>query len=209
MLTLHYAPGTIAAAVAIALNEAGADYTGVRVDFDRAGQRGDAFRALNPKGRVPVLVTDRGVLTETPAILDYVAAVHPHAGLVPDDPFDAARMRAVMSYLASTVHVNHAHGSRGARWADDPSSWADMKGKVGANVAENVDWLEKNAMDAPFVLGPRISLADPYLFVVCTWLAGDGVNIEHFPKLAAFQDAMRSRPSVRRAVSDGYLKETT
>lgn len=205
MLTLYYAPGTIASAVAIALNEAGADYDKYRINFRSDQQRSDDYLAVNPKGRVPALATDRGIITETAAILDYIAAVYPRAGLVPDDPYDAARMRGVMGYLGSTAHVNHAHGMRGPRWADNPASWADMKAKVTETMSQSCDYVETHALDGPFVLGDRFSLADPHLFAITTWLAGDGVDIASFPKLARFQKTMWARPSVGLALNDGFL----
>lgn len=205
MLKLHYAPGTIAAVAAIAMNEAEVDYALQRVDFSRAEQRGADYRAINPKGRVPALETDHGVLTETAAILDYIAATHPKAGLVPKDPFDAARMRSAMVYFASTMHVNHAHAARGARWADERDSWADMKQKVPQTMTESAAYVEEHVMTGPFILGEQYSLADPYLFVITTWLPGDGVDIAQFPKMAAFHAGMWERPSVRMALSDGVL----
>ena len=204
-LTLHYDSGTIACAVAITLNEAQAEYTAQRVDFSAGEQRSAGYLAINPKGRVPALVTDRGVLTETAAILDYVAATHPQAGLVPADAHEAAQMRSVMTYLASTAHVNHAHGMRGHRWADRPESHADMRAKVSQTMTDSATYIEDHAMRGPFVLGETYSLADPYLFVVSTWLPGDGVDIGRFPKLAAFQKRMCKRDAVRMAMADGFL----
>ncbi len=88
MLDFYFAPHTCALAAHIALEDAGADYSLRRVDFNKAEQRQPAYLAVNPKGRVPALVTERGVLTETPAILAYVAEVFPAAQLAPrDDPF--------------------------------------------------------------------------------------------------------------------------
>ena len=110
MLTLYWAPNTCALASHIALEQAGADYQAVRVDFGRDQQRTPEYLRVNPKGRVPALVTDRGVLTETPAILLYICQSHPEAGMAPlDDAFELARMNAFNSYLCSTVHVAHAH----------------------------------------------------------------------------------------------------
>src|SRR5690242_16010448 len=122
MFKLFYAPRTCALASHIALEEAGAPYEAVRLDFDRNEQRQEAYLAINPKGRVPALATERGILTETPAILAFVAQSFPAARLAPlDDPFAFARLQAFNSYLCSTVHVAHAHRRRGARWADDPA----------------------------------------------------------------------------------------
>ncbi|MDB5526208.1 MAG: glutathione S-transferase [Rhizobium sp.] len=136
MLKLFYSPGSCALASRIALEDAGADYEVVRVDFAKGEQRSPEYLKINPKGRVPALVTGKGILTETPAILTYIAQSFPDAGLAPlDDAYALAEMQAFNSYLSSTVHVNHAHGRRGARWADDESSHADMKRKVSQTMA--------------------------------------------------------------------------
>src|SRR4030095_14617581 len=110
MLKLYYAPNTCALASHIALEDAGADYETVRIDFAAHDQRKAECLAINPKGRVPSLVTDRGILTETPAILVFIAQSFPRAALAPvDDPYALARVQAFNSYLCSTVHVAHAH----------------------------------------------------------------------------------------------------
>ncbi len=77
MLKLFHAPGACSLASLIALEEAGADYELIRMSTRDGDQRKAEYLAINPKGRVPVLVTDQGVLTENPAILAYVAQTHP------------------------------------------------------------------------------------------------------------------------------------
>ena len=116
MLRLYFAPGTCALATHIALEEAGAPYEAVLVDFPSQAQRSAEYLAVNAKGRVPALVTDSGTLTETPALLVFVAQHFPDAELAPlADPFALAQMQEFNSYLCSTVHVAHAHG-RTALW---------------------------------------------------------------------------------------------
>ena len=83
MLKLYYAAGTCALASHIALEEAGAEFETVRVDFRSNEQRKPEYLAINPKGRVPALVTEQGMLTETPALLIYIAQAFPRAGLAP------------------------------------------------------------------------------------------------------------------------------
>ena len=119
MFTLYYTPNTCALASHVALEQAGAEYETVRVDFSRNEQRSPDYLRVNPKGRVPALATSRGILTETPAILMFICRSFPHAGLVPlDDVFALAQIDAFNSYLCSTVHVAHAHKVRGARWTE-------------------------------------------------------------------------------------------
>jgi glutathione S-transferase len=97
MLKLYYSPGACALASHIALEEAHADYELVRIDLSKGEQRTPAYLAVNPAGVTPALVTDEGVLTENLAIMWYVAATHPEAGLLPpaDAPFELAHMHAV------------------------------------------------------------------------------------------------------------------
>lgn len=201
-LTLYYAPGTCAQAVRIALEEAGAPYQAVRLDFAAGEQRGSAYLAINPKGRVPALVTEQGVLTETPALLLYVAQRFPEARLAPlGDPFALARMQELHSYLASTVHVAHAHRPRASRWADEPEAQAAMQRKVPANMTEGFNVIERDYLgDGPWVLGGQYSVADGYLFTMAGWLKGDGVDIAQFPKVAAHSARMAQRPAVQRAL---------
>ena len=202
-LTLYLATGTCAMAVHIALTEARAHHQVKRLDLAAGEQRSAAYLAINPKGRVPALVTERGVLTETPALLIYVAQRFPDAKLAPlDDPFLLARMQEVNSFLASTVHVSHAHGRRGSRWADDEQAIAAMQQKVASNMRDGFAQIEQHYLAGPWVLGEQFSVADIYLFVVAGWLKSDGVEISEFPKVADHYQRMLSRPAVAKALAN-------
>lgn len=205
-MKLYYSKGTISIVVAIALHEAGLDFEPVKVDFASGEQTKPEYLKLNPKGRVPALVTDNGtILTETGALLDYIAAVKPEAGLLPSDAEDAAHMRSVMYYLASTAHVAHAHKMRGTRWATEQSSFDDMKSKVAQNMTDCAEFMQTECLRGDFVLGDTISIADPYLFLVCNWLAGDGVDVSAFPQIADFLQRMEARDSVKAVRAAGML----
>ena len=204
-MKLYYAKGTIAIATAIALHEAGLDFEPVRLDFRAGEQTGPEYQAINPKGRVPALVTDQGILTETGAILDYIADIAPAAGLRPSDAYEAAKMREAMCYLASTMHVNHAHKMRGHRWASEESSFADMKAKSVQTMTESAAHVENHVLQGQYVLGETFSLADPYLYVACNWLEGDGVSVADYPKITAFIEAMRGRASVAQVIADNMI----
>src|SRR5713226_2201188 len=144
MIKLYYAPDTCALASHIALEEAGAEYAIVRIDSAREEQRSQNYLAVNPKGRVPAMVTDRGILTETPAMLAFIAQSFPRAHLAPlGDPFAFAQVQAFNSYLCSTVHVAHAHRMRGHRWADDAAAIAEMKRKVPVSVGACFELVER------------------------------------------------------------------
>ena len=199
-MQLHYAPNTIALASLITLEEIGAPYAAIRVDFSQKAQSAAPYLGINPKGRVPTLVTEHGILTETPAILNFLAQSHPAAGLLPSDPWEAARVQELNAYLCSTVHVSHAHKWRGARWSDDPAVIAALLLKVAANMADHFAYLEAR-FTGPWAMGPAYSIADPYLFVIAGWLAGDGVALDRFPNIARHRAAMAARPAVQRALA--------
>ena len=185
----------------IALEDAGADYRLHRVDFGKGEQRSADFLAVNPKGRVPALATARGILTETPAMLAFLAQSYPDAGLAPlDDPFAFARLQAFNSYLCATLHVAHAHRMRGHRWADEPEAIAAMQRKVPEAVGACWAYVEDEAFAGPFAMGAAYTIADPYLFTLARWMEGDGVDPARFPKVAAHRAMMGERESVRAAL---------
>jgi len=202
MLTFYFGQGTCALATLIALEEAGLAYEPRKLSLKDSEQRSPEYLKINPKGRVPALVTDRGVLTEGVAILAYIAQIAPQAKLAPvDDPFEFARMQAFNSYIASTVHVNHAHSRRGSRWADDPAAIAAMAAKVPQTMAESFQMIEDKMLEGPWVMGGQYSVADPYLFTMARWLPGDGVDMARFPKVSAHHARMLERPAVRAALA--------
>ena len=202
MLKFFFSPGSCALASRIALEEAGAEYEAVRLNFAANEQRKPEYLKINPKGRVPALVTDRGILTETPAILAFVAQSFPKARLAPlDDPFGFARVQAFNSYLCSTVHVAHAHRMRGYRWADDPVALADMKRKVPQTVGECYELIEREMIQGPWVMGAAYTIGDPYLFTLARWLKGDGIDVARFPKIHDHMRRMQERPAVKNSLT--------
>lgn len=200
MFTLFYAPGTCALAAHIALEEAGAEYEARRLDFAKAEQQSPDYLAVNPKGRVPALITPRGVLTETPAILAFVAQSFPQAGLAPlDDAFAFAELQAFNSYLCATLHVAHAHKLRGSRWVDDPAAIEAMRRKVPETVGACFDLIERGMLRGPWVMGERYTIADPYLFTVAQWMEGDGIDPARLPRVIEHRRRMMERPAVAKA----------
>jgi glutathione S-transferase len=201
MLILYYATDTCALASHIALEEAGATFEMRWIDFGAAEQTKPDYLKINPKGRVPTLMTERGALTETPAILAYVSQTHPEARLAPlDDPFAFAELQAFMSYLCSTLHVAHAHRMRGYRWTDDTTALEAMKKKVPQSVGACYDLIERTMFRGPWAMGDAYTVADPYLFTIARWMEGDGVDPHAFPRVLDHRDRMAERPAVARAL---------
>jgi glutathione S-transferase len=203
MLKLYYAPGTCALASHIALEEVGAPYSAERLNFKNNQQQSADYLKINPKGRVPALVTDSGVLTETPAILAFIAQSFPQAKLAPlDDPMAFAQLQSINSYLCSTVHVAHAHKGRGYRWATEETSFADMKRKVPDSMTGCFALIERDMLKGPWVMGEQYTICDPYLYTISGWLEGDGVDLSKLPKVVAHRKWMEERPAVATVLAE-------
>ena len=172
-----------------------------RIDFAKDEQKDAAYTALNPKARVPTLVTPEGRLTETPAILAYIAQTHAQARLAPEDPFAFGKLQEFNCFICATLHVAHAHRMRGHRWSDDPAAWEAMARFVPQSVGACWDYIEGHAFVGPHVMGEQYTVADPYLFTVSRWLETDGIDPARYPKVAAHRAMMAERPAVREALS--------
>ena len=202
MLTLYYAPHTWSLASHIALEDAGARYELKRIDFSTTEQQSSSYVAINPKARVPALATPRGVLTETPAMLAFIAQTFPDARLAPlADPFAFAEVQAFNSYLCSTLHVAHAHRMRGYRWADDAAAIVAMQKKVPQSVGACFDLIERGLVKGPWVTGNDYTIADPYLFTLAQWLEADGVDPARIPRVIEHRSRMLERTNVKKAIA--------
>jgi glutathione S-transferase len=203
MLTLYYAPHTCSLASHIALEDVGAKYELHRIDFKTAQQQSADYLRINPNARVPALATPRGILTETPALLAFIAQSYPDARLAPlNDAFAFAELQSFNSYLCSTVHVAHAHRMRGYRWADGHSSFDDMKRKVPQSVGACFAVIEASLLKGPWVMGEMYSIADPYLFTLAQWLEADGVDVSRLPRVIEHRSRMAERGNVIKAIAE-------
>ena len=198
MLTIYYARLTAAIAPQILLEEADAIYENREINFSSEEQKSPEYLDINPKARVPALVTPQGTLTEVPALLAYIAQIHPGKNLAPTDPFEFAVAQEFNAYLCSTVHVAHAHKMRGSRWSDDPTTYDSMKAKVAENLTECAQVIENHYFRGPWVMGDTYSLCDPYLYLISRWLESDGVDIHKFEKIKAHRDNVRARPATQK-----------
>ncbi len=197
-MIFYYAPQTVSVASHITLNEVGANYETRVLNFGATEQQSDDYLQVNPKGRVPALVTDQGILTETPAILAFLGQTFPEANLIPqNNPFAFAKIQEFNAYLCATVHVAHAHRMRGSRWVDDEAAMQSMQAKVPQTMSECFRLIESEMFKGPWVMGDHYTICDPYLFTISNWLEGDSVDINDFPTIADFNQRMRQRDAVK------------
>jgi len=201
-MILYTAQASIGWVSHIALEESGLDYEAVALDFSRQQQGSAEYLKINPKARVPSLVVDQGIITETPAILSYIAQTAPGSILgLPKDPFEQAAINSFNSYLCSTVHVAHAHKMRGSRWVDDEAAQKAMTAAVPKTLGLCIDLIESDMLVGPWVHGEAFSISDPYLYRISTWMDSDGVDINKYPKVRAHREAMEARDSVKSVMA--------
>ena len=209
MLKLFYSPNACSLASHAALEEAGAPYELQLVDLKSGQQRSGEYLKINPKGRVPALVTERGILTETPAILAYIAQSYPQARLADlTDPFAFASIQAFNVYLASTVHVAFAHVFRPGRYADGEAAAAAMKAKAHEALDEAFGVIDERLADGrPFVHGAQYSISDPYLMVLERWFTEGKIgHPERFAHVRAHRARVEARPAIRRVLGAEGLR---
>jgi glutathione S-transferase len=201
-MKLYFAPNTSALASHLALDASGLGYELVPVNFSRSEQRSAAYLALNPKGRVPLLLTAQGALTETPAILTYIAHLAPGKRLLPlDNPWLYAKAQEFNAFLCATLHVAHAHRMRGNRWVDDEQAILAMQRKVPQTVGDAFGQIESAWVSGPWVLGDAYSVCDMYLFTMAQWMEADGVDPALYPRVLDHRERMGSRAEVKSAIA--------
>lgn len=201
-LRLFYSNGACSLAPHIVLEETGIRFEPVRVDMASGQQRSPEFLRINPKGRVPALAVDDWVLTENPAILQFIARSHPDSGLWPETLPDQARVAEWLAWIASTVHVAYAHVRRAERYADSEPALAEVRAKGLLTCRDLWRAIDTRLGEGPWAIGERYSVADAYLLVFWTWGRGSVLQFDmacDVPHWTAHALRMAERPAVQRA----------
>lgn len=189
-MKLYYTPGACSLATHIALLEAGFDFELERVDLKRkVTEAGVDFIDINPKGYVPALLLDSGdVLTENPAVLDWIATAFPPLGV--GGPLGRTRLIAMLSYISSEVHKGFKPYWHAAS--------AEDKADAEIQLLHRLRWLV-DQFEGRYLFGDTPTVADLYLFVMVRWTARFDIAIPQ--ALAAFHDRIMARPLTRAAIS--------
>ncbi|WP_428664251.1 glutathione S-transferase family protein [Reyranella sp.] len=199
MLKLYYAPGACSTASHIGLEESGAKFEGQALSFAKNEQKAPEYLKVNPRGRVPALVTDEGAIVENTAILDYVAAVHAPQ-LMPTDPVRRARALSLMAWFSNNVHPAFTHISRPERFATDPSVFDHLKATGRENFHAALKEIDGLFVGKQWILGDTFSVVDGYALVFYGWGKRIGLPVEELKNYTAWKDRMLARPAVRRVL---------
>ena len=203
-MKLYYKPGACPLASHIALHETGRPFEIEAVDTaEGRTESGADYRAVNPKGYVPALGLDDGsVLTEGPAILQYIANSNPEADLAPAaGTLARARMQEQLNWIGAELHK-----AFGPLFRDGTSEAG--KDEARTAVALKFDLIEAQLEDGrEWLVADRFSVADAYLFVVSNWANFTGIDLARWPRLAAFVSRSAARPSAQAAMrAEGLIQ---
>lgn len=200
-MKLYYSPGACSLSPHIVLCEAGLAHELIKVDLKtKKTEFGDDFTAINPKGYVPTLALDDGeVLTEGPAIVQYLADRAPAAGLAPSaGTLARVRLQEWLNFIASELHKGFSPLFR-----NPPAEWQET---VRAGLAARFAWLAPILARQPYLMGENFSVADAYLFTILNWAKWVKLDLGEWPALGAYSARVAARPGVQKALkTEGLL----
>lgn len=203
-MKLYYSPGACSLSPHIVSLELGIPVELKRVNTkDKTIEGGGDYRNINPRGYVPALELDNGqILTEGPAIVQYLADQKPDAGLAPKaGTFERYRLQEWLNFLTSEVHKQFTPLFK-------PNTPEDYKPVAKENLAMRFDWLDKQLAGRDYLMGSQFTVADAYLFVLLRWAQPTGIDLGRWPNLEAFLKRVGARPKVRQALeAEGLLKK--
>jgi glutathione S-transferase len=201
-MKLYYSPAACSLSPHIVAAEAGIELQLVKVDTKTKtiAKEGD-FWAINPKGYVPALELDDGqVLTEGPAIVQYLADLKPAAGLAPAAGTLARyRLQEMLNYITSEIHKTYSP-------LFNPKVSAEVRAERTEYLKKRYAFLDRHLAAHNYLVGDRFTAADAYLFVVTNWARSTKVDLSEFTQLLAFQKRIAARPGVQAAMkSEGLI----
>ncbi|HKB52420.1 MAG TPA: glutathione binding-like protein [Ramlibacter sp.] len=206
MHTLYWSPGACSIAPHIVLEEIGDPYATKKVAIDSVGTAETlvepAYLEINRKGRVPAMTVEGGILTEAPAIMDYLARAHPQCCLLPPNDLAQARVHEWMNWLATSVHaVAFAQIVRPQRFVPEPKDFAQVTAKGRRNVAVAFAFIEQQLRGKDWAVAGQYSLADIYLLFFYLGARSAGNPMEKgFPAWTAVAERTLARPAVQRVI---------
>lgn len=196
-MKLYYSPSCCSLAPHIVAVELGIPLKLVKVDLkNKKTAQGDDFTAINPKGYVPALELDDGrILTEGPAIVQYLAELEPEKALAGKaNTFERAKVQEWLNFIATEIH-------KGFGPLFYPNTPEDYKKVAVEKLGQRFSLAEQALSQSPFIVSERFTVVDAYLFTVLRWCGYLGVSLEQFPHLQAYIARIDQRESVKKALA--------
>ncbi|HWA75195.1 MAG TPA: glutathione S-transferase N-terminal domain-containing protein [Polyangiaceae bacterium] len=206
MLKLYYSPAAVSLVSHIALEETGLEYQRQEIALRDGEHLREAYRRIHPLSRLPALeIADGTVLTETPALLWYLADLAPERKLMPSESLERARANEWLSLFASALHVTFITFFRPSRYTDDSAAQTALKSDGKGRFMELLSHVEARLPDSGFLLGERYTLCDANAAIFFMWARHFGLPVERLPRYARLFEAVTARPAVKRALAQEGL----
>jgi glutathione S-transferase len=200
--TLYYSPGACSLAAHIVLEEIGEPYDAKVVSLKTGDNKKPEFTAVNPRGKVPTIKTDGGVLTENAAILSFLADTHAAAKLFPAPTAGLERAHALeyLAFLTSTVHTSFGPLFGASRIVEGEAAQKQLIDFAKKNIDRWFSDIDASLKGKAYALGEHFSVIDPYLFVFWRWATGMKLDVSKFEAYQAHAERMKGRPAVQRVL---------
>lgn len=210
-MKLYFAPGACSFVPHTLLETAGADFEPVMVKLHKGEQQQEAFRAINPRGQVPVLVDGDNVVTQIVAIADYIDAKFPQQQFLPRDPLARTRVLETLAWMNNTVHPTFTHVFMPFKFAGTPETQAELKAfnaKVYAGLLGEIEAMAREAADAgrPWLAGEHFGPLDAYALTLLRWGGFAQIDPTGYPALWAHVNRVAQLPGVARAIERERLQ---
>jgi glutathione S-transferase len=202
-MKLYFSPGSCSLSPHIVLREAGLEFTSERVDLrNKTTASGADFRAINTKGYVPALqLHDGTVLTEGPAIVQYIADLAPASRLAPAaGTLERYQLMEWLNYIGSEVHKAFAP-------LFDPAAGDEARAGAVATLAKRLGFVSQSLQGRAYLVGSQFTVADAYLFTVLSWTGYVKLSLADWPVLQTYVERIGARPAVQQAMRDQGLVE--
>lgn len=202
-MKLYYAPGACSQSPHIVLRESGLKFDLEKVDLKtKKTETGKDYSTVNPNGYVPALEIAPGdILTEVPAIMQYIADQAPAAKLAPaNGTRERYKLQSWLNFIGTEIH-------KGFGALFNPATPGDYKLVAKAQLEKRLAYVDKHLTGNDYLMGGSFSIADAYLFVTSGWSSYVGIDLAQWPALSRFHDQVAARPAVQAALkAEGLLK---
>jgi len=210
-LKLYYAPGACSFVPHTLLEASGQAFEPVMVKLHKDEQNSPEYKAINPRGQVPVLVDGEHVITQIVAIVSYLAERFPQAGFLPTEPLARARAMETLVWMNNTIHPTFTHIFMPQKFTDNAAAQTEIKGyntQIFRNLLGELQALvhAANAADRPYLGGTQFGPLDAYALTFLRWGSLAGINPADFPDLQAFVQRIAALPAVARVIERERLQ---
>lgn len=199
MITFYYFHPACSMVSHIALEESGVTYDARRVDIKNPEDLAE-LRKFNPRGTVPAIAVDDRGLSENIAIITYITSIAPQAGLIPTDALERAQCLSLLSWSASTVHINFRQSFRPEKFTADPAAQEAVRANGRRMFWENLQTFDTLLQRQDWMMGGAFSAPDAYALKFYEWALISKQPVNELAALTAFKNRMIARPAVRRVL---------